>query len=121
MKIFVTATEKSLDANVNQMFGRCPFFALVDTEDMSADFLENPAVSASGGAGIKTAQAVLDSGATAVISGNIGPKAFSTLSAGKVKVFAVPAWTIREAVEKLKNNELKETITATGRSHMGSK
>lgn len=79
MRIALTATATSLEAEMEVRFGRSPYFILVDPETMEYDALENPAASAGGGAGIQAAQTILDHQAEAVISGNIGPNAMRVL------------------------------------------
>ena len=51
MKIAVTANGADLDAPISPIFGRCPTYLFVDTETMQFEAVQNPAVSAPGGAG----------------------------------------------------------------------
>jgi len=83
MKIAITAVEPALDSELELRFGRAPYFILVDPETMEYEALENPAVSAGGGAGIQAAQTVIDHHAEAVISGNIGPNAMRVLQSAE--------------------------------------
>ena len=119
MKVAVSATGKNLEAYVDPRFGRCPYFAVVDSETMECEFIENRALMASGGAGIKAAQQVVDAGVEVVISGNIGPNAFATLSAGGVGIYSGADGTIRDAVEKLKNDNLTKSSSANAGAHFG--
>ena len=75
MKIVVTANGADLSAQTSPIFGRCPTYVFVDTESMAFEAIENPAVSASGGAGIQAAQFVIERGAQAVLTGSMGPNA----------------------------------------------
>ncbi len=52
MKIVVTANGADLDAPASPVFGRCPTYVFVDTETMQFEAVENPAVTAGGGADI---------------------------------------------------------------------
>ena len=52
MKIAVTATGPSLDEQVEPRFGRCPYFLIIETDDMDYEAVENPNVILGGGAGI---------------------------------------------------------------------
>ena len=56
MKIAVTATEPSLDGAVDPRFGRCPYFVIVETDDLVFEAVDNPNVTLGGGAGIQSAQ-----------------------------------------------------------------
>ena len=53
MKIGVSSTGENLDANVDQRFGRCKYFLIVDMESMEFKVLSNENAMASGGAGIQ--------------------------------------------------------------------
>jgi len=119
MKIGVTSTGEDMYANVDQRFGRCKYFLIVDAESMEFEVLSNENAMASGGAGIQTAQTIANKGAEAVVTGNIGPNAFQTLSAAGIKVFTGASGTIKEAVEKYKKGELNETEAPNVGSHSG--
>lgn len=49
MRIVVTANEADLDAPASPVFGRCPTYVFVDTETMTFEAVENPAINAAGG------------------------------------------------------------------------
>ena len=119
MKIGVSSTGKDLDAQVDPRFGRCSYFLIVDTETMSFESISNESAMASGGAGIRAAQTVAKEGVKVVITGNVGPNAFQTLSAAGIKVFTVTFGSIKEAIEKYKKGELRETEAASVSSHYG--
>ena len=60
MKIAVTAADPSLDATIDPRFGRCPYFLIVETEDLRFEAVANPSLSLGGGAGIQAAQLMAD-------------------------------------------------------------
>jgi hypothetical protein len=60
MKIVVTSNGRDLDAPASPMFGRCPVYVFVDTDTMQFEAVDNPAMSAAGGAGIQAAQFVVE-------------------------------------------------------------
>jgi predicted Fe-Mo cluster-binding NifX family protein len=119
MKIGVSSTGENLDANVDQRFGRCKYFLIVDTESMEFEVLSNENAMASGGAGIQAAQTIAKTGAEVVVTGNVGPNAFQTLSAAGMKIFTGASGTIKESIEKYKKGELKETEAPNVGSHSG--
>ena len=119
MKIGITSTGENLDANVDQRFGRCKYFLIVDAESMEFEVLSNENAMASGGAGIQAAQTIANKGVGAVVTGNIGPNAFQTLSAAGMRIFTGVSGTIKESVEKYKKGELKETEAPSVGSHSG--
>jgi len=119
MKICVSAEASSLDAQIDPRFGRCQYFIIVDTETMEFKAVQNTAIASMHGAGIQAAQFIRNEGATAVITGNVGPNAFQALSAAGVKVITGVSGTVREAVERYKRGELNETGAPTVGGHFG--
>jgi len=103
MKIVVTATESSLDAQVDPRFGRGAQFLIVETDDMSFEALENPNIAAGGGAGIQSAKLVADKGVQVVLTGHCGPNAFSALEAAGIQVIIGVEGSVREAIEAYKS------------------
>ena len=119
MKICVTSTGNSLDAQIDPRFGRCSYFVIVDYETMQFEAVPNMAAGASGGAGIQAAQAVANKGVQLLITGNVGPKAFQALAAAGIEVATGAFGTVREAVEKYKRGELNKTGAPTVGGHFG--
>ena len=119
MKIAVTSVGKDMDSQVDPRFGRAAYFALVDTETMTFEAIENDNVSAGGGAGINSAKNVIDAGAVAVLTGNCGPNAERTLRAGNVKLYTGLTGTVAEAVEQFKAGSLTEAGGPNVDSHAG--
>ena len=52
MKIAITATGSTLDAQVDPRFGRCRYFILINPDTMEFEVVENGGATAGGGAGI---------------------------------------------------------------------
>ena len=118
MKLVVTAEAASWDARVDPRFGRAPVFALVDTETRELTGIDNSrGVAAGQGAGAQAAAAVCRAGATAVLTGHCGPKAFAALAAGGVRVFTGAAGTVAEAVESFAAGTLVEARAADVDGH----
>ena len=107
MIIVVSASGKTLDAQVDLRFGRAAFFVAVDSESGVFQAHENSQnLNAAQGAGIQSAEAVSRLGAEVVITGNCGPKAFRTLSAAGIKIVVGAEGTVAEAVEAYKSGAL---------------
>lgn len=119
MKICVSAVAGGLDAQIDPRLGRCPYFIIVDSETMQFEAVPNVASGAMGGAGIQAAQIIASKGANVVITGNVGPNAFQSLLAAGVRVVTGAYGTVRQAVEKYKKGELKETHASTVGGHFG--
>ncbi len=120
MQIVVSASGHDLDAPMSQVFGRCPTFLFVDSETLAYKAVPNPAVSAPGGAGVQAAQYIVDQGAQALISGNVGPNAFAVFRAVELPVYACSEGSVRQAVAALIEGRLQRLESATGPSHVGT-
>ena len=120
MKVAVSSTGKELTAQLDPRFGRCGYFIIVETDDMSFEAFGNESAALGNGAGIQSAAFVSSKGAMAVLTGNCGPKAIQALSAGGLEVFTEQAGTVGDAVEKYKKGSLKSTTEATVSEKSGS-
>lgn len=119
MRIVVTADGAGLNAPASTMFGRCHTYVFVETDTMEVENLENQATSSASGAGIAAAQFVIDQGAQAVITGNVGPNAYSVLQAAGVPVYVLDGGSVLDVVEAFKEGQLPEVGGATGPAHAG--
>ncbi len=99
MKIAVSAAGDLLDDQVDDRFGRCPFFVFVDSETMASEAVANPGSEAMGGAATRAAQVLAENGADVVLTGSVGPNAERNLKALGVEVVTdVSGTTVKEAV-----------------------
>jgi predicted Fe-Mo cluster-binding NifX family protein len=69
------------------------------------------------GAGIQTGQNVAHLGVEAVITGNVGPNAFRTLGAARIKVFLAGPQTVEEAITAFQEGQLQEIEQANVEGH----
>jgi predicted Fe-Mo cluster-binding NifX family protein len=113
LKVAVSATAGSLDAQIDPRFGRCQYFVIVDTETMNLEALPNMAAGAMGGAGVQAAQMVANRGVQAVLTGSVGPNAFQALSAAGINIITGVFGTVKEAVEKFKSGQLQKITAPT--------
>ena len=118
MKIAITIAGNDWDSPVEARFGRARQFALVDTEADTFELHDNQQnLQAAQGAGIQSAQRVVELDVEAVISGHCGPKAFQVLKAAGIRIYTAQDLTVREAVEKLKAGELPEAAAPDVAGH----
>ena len=112
MKVVVSATGDNLSAHVDRRFGRCPWFLFVDSESLKCEAVLNESADAASGAGTACAQLALEKEVDAVISGQVGPNAYEVLRQAGVKIFVVSKdISVREAIDRYKNNELRQMET----------
>ena len=119
MKIVISSSGKDLNSQVDPRFGRCAYFLIVDTDDMSFEVFDNESGALGGGPGIQSAQFVASKGAKAVITGNCGPNAVSTLYATGIQVFLGNTGTVKDVLENFKNGNLTPAKTANVTDHNG--
>ena len=120
MKVAVSSKGKGLDSEVDPRFGRCSCFVLVEPESGEFRCVDNEGLSSIGGAGIAAAQQVVNEGAGAVLTGDVGPNAAATLTAAGVKVFTGARGSVAEALEMFQKGELTEASGATVAPHHGA-
>jgi predicted Fe-Mo cluster-binding NifX family protein len=119
MKVAVSSSGTTLDSQIDPRFGRCAYFIIVNTDDMSFETFDNEAIALGGGAGIQSSQFVVSKGAEAVITGNVGPNAVHTLSAARVKIFTGQSGSVREAVERYRKGDIKPQGSPNVDNHYG--
>jgi len=113
MKIAISAQGTDLASEVDPRFGRAKYFIVVDTETNEFNVHDNAQnVNALQGAGIQAAKNVADTGAQAVVSGNVGPKAFATLNAAGIDMYVGMSGTVQDAVNAFKAGTLQKTQSA---------
>jgi len=118
MKVAVTSQGQDMKSQVDPRFGRAKFFMVVDTEtgdSVPSDNAQN--LHAAQGAGIQAAQKVANLDVEAVLTGNVGPKAFSALQAGDIKIYVGATGTVEHAVEQLKAGQLECVDEANVEGH----
>jgi predicted Fe-Mo cluster-binding NifX family protein len=119
MKIVITSYGEDLASKTDKSFGRAKWFILVDTQTGAFEAHSNTQnVNAAQGAGIQAAQNVANLGAEAVLTGNVGPNAFRTLSAASIKIFIIKGnGTVQETLSEWKKGNLQETNESTIEGH----
>ena len=130
MKIAISADGSRLDSTIHQRFARCPYFLIVDTDDMSVAVIENSNAGLSSGAGIQAASMVAAKGVDVVVTGNCGPNALRVFAQTGVQCILNQQGVVRDAVEKLKDGapvssprvdapESTETVPFSSQTVMG--
>jgi predicted Fe-Mo cluster-binding NifX family protein len=118
MKVAITSQGQELSSEVDLRFGRAKRLIVVDTETGQFQVHDNTVnLNAVQGAGIQTGKNVANLDVDAVITGNVGPNAFKTLSVAKIKVFLTDKQTVRQAIDLFKEDKLKEVDRANVEGH----
>ncbi len=120
MKICITSTGPTLDSDMDPRFGRCQYFLFIDSDTQAFEAVENPNLSASGGAGIQSAQLVANKGVEALITGQVGPNAFTTLQAAGIKILTGASGKVQEVLEKYQKGQISSSAQGpTVQAHFG--
>jgi len=121
----IAVTSQSLDglnALVDSRFGRCRAFTIVKLQEgkiVEMQAMENPAMMAGGGAGIQAAQLIGNSGATVVLTGNLGPNASSALQGLNITTYIGISGTVESAINAYLKGQLQQIIEPNVPSHFG--
>ncbi|MBN1908638.1 MAG: NifB/NifX family molybdenum-iron cluster-binding protein [Pirellulales bacterium] len=118
MKIAVTAQGPDRTSPVDPRFGRAKMFVVFDTQTNELSAHDNSQnLNAAQGAGIQAGRTVVDLGVQAVLTGNVGPKAFATLAAGGIAVYLGVSGTVGEAIEQFQSGGMSPTDKASVEGH----
>ncbi len=108
MKLAISLTGTEPDAAVDPHFGRARCFRIVDTETGERSLWDNAAAAeAAHGAGTRTAQALAGLGVRAVLTGHVGPKAWSVLEAAGIRVYQAGAGGQEEVIRSFLGGRLQ--------------
>ena len=99
MKIAIPVDEKTMETSVCASFGRAPYFLIYDTETKESVFIDNSAASSPGGAGIKAAQAIVDSKANALLTPRCGENAADVLKAADIQIYKTSSASAKDNID----------------------
>jgi predicted Fe-Mo cluster-binding NifX family protein len=117
-KIVVSATGKTLEAEVEPRFGRTPYFVLIDPETLEYEAVANRQnLEAAQGAGIQAASLVAQYHPEALLTGYCGPKAYHVLLAAGIPVFLHVSGLVGEVVEQYRQGNLTVSRGPNARGH----
>ena len=123
MKIALSSTGKTLESEIDARFGRCPCFLIIEIEKdkiKNTKAIENIAAGQMGGAGITSSQLVANENVEAIITTNLGPRAFDVFNQLGIKIY-LGQGKIKDVVQNFIKGELTEITSATGPQHVGLK
>lgn len=100
MKIAVSSDGNDLASQVDPRFGRCLYFIIIETDDMSFTVYPNDNKALQSSAGIQSASFVASHDVKAVLTGNCGPKAAQVFDAARIEVVPGVSGTIQDAVRE---------------------
>jgi predicted Fe-Mo cluster-binding NifX family protein len=118
MKLAVTSQEDSLQSPLDPHIGRTKYLIVVNTESGGFSTVDNAVnLNAAQGAGIQAGKRVAEVGVNSLITGHVGPKAFSTLQAAGMVMYPNASGTVADAIEQVKAGRLVAAARAHGEGH----
>ena len=108
LRVGVTSREESPLSEVCEQFGRSYWLMIYSPAECRWYAIDNgPNRSLSNGAGVATAETIIDAGVTVVLTGETGPKAFRTLKAAGISI----VHNVRGGVEEALSDWLSGRLT----------
>jgi len=110
MRIGISANGKNLEDTISEVFARCPYFIIAEIENgkiKSFEAIEKEAGGRPGGAGIFVAKLMAEKDVKAVITKNIGPKAFEVLKQFNIEVYQGEG-EVKKVIEEFIQEKLKK-------------
>ncbi len=117
MKIAISSKGPGLDALFEPRFGRSQFFVVFDASTGKTENISNENASAQSGAGIQTAQLMVNRGIQTVITGSVGPKAGQVLTQAGIEVHSTKSSSVREALAEYTGLGPREEPEAASSPH----
>ena len=115
MLIFLSSDGKNLENPVAKRFGHANYFILFKTETKNMVTFTNTDERHNH----ENLQLLLNKGIEAFVVGNIGPHAFEIINTNGSKVYLARKMSVEEAIEKLRNGELKQLNEPTTKRSIG--
>lgn len=108
MKLAITSEGNNINAKLDARFARSQYWYIYDTEKKDGYFFDNSEnIDVEHGAGIKAASKLLELQIDALITGDIGPKAKSTLK-DKVAIYKGENKSVKENLDLFLENKLNK-------------
>jgi len=106
MKVLIPTNNEATKDGICVSFGRAPYFMIVDVESGEETFVANEGATSGSGAGIKAAQAVVDSKVSAMITPRIGKNAADVINASGITIYQSVNESITDNLKLLSEEKL---------------
>lgn len=112
MRIVISATGRDLESNIDAIFHRCSFFLIIDMETNSLRALVNTIRDRPSEIGATVGQIAANEGIDAVITANIGPRAFEIFEQYGIKMYQAEG-KINDAIKQFTEGKLTKITKPT--------
>ena len=99
MKIGMPVNNIDMDGDICVSFGRAPYFLIYDEESKESTFVENIGAKASGGAGVKAAQLIVDNNVDILLTPRCGENAAAVFQVANIKIYKTNGTSIKENID----------------------
>lgn len=109
-KVAVSSQGQSLDDLLDPRFGRCNYFIIAEVDNgkiLNDKYISNSGGMGRGGAGISAAQLMGNEKVEIVITGNVGPNAYSVLSNLNIEIYSGNG-KVKDAINDYIQGKLKK-------------
>ena len=97
MKIIISSRGKKWSDSIDPQFEYAKGFVLINEETNKKSWHSNEeSINTPGDTGIQAAEFVVNTGASVLITGSVGPKSLDILNHANVKVFMAPALSVKD-------------------------
>jgi len=115
MLILLGSDGNNLESLISKRFGHAPYFLIYNAISKNIEVFEN----IDEGHNHDNLNNFLKMGVEVFIVGNIGPHAFDIINKPNIKIYHANKLTVKEAIEKFENNELKLLTEPTAKKSIG--
>jgi len=113
MKVAISARGSTPDSDIDERMGRAYWLMIYETKSNSWQAINNDSGrNALEGAGKKTANQLIDMGIGAVLTGEIGPRAFRLLNDAGVDVYLGAAGTVMDTLVLWHDGNMRKAKSA---------
>jgi predicted Fe-Mo cluster-binding NifX family protein len=89
VKTAIASSGKEMNSNIDNRFGRSPFFAIYDHQTKETSFIDNPFKNEQGGVGPKIVSKLAENKVTKVVAHEFGPKAKDMLDTLNIQMVII--------------------------------
>ena len=111
MIIAIPVKENNNKTQINNTFGRSPYFLFYNSQTKEESYLKNPGETSQGGAGIKTAQLIIDQGSEVLLTPRCGEKAYNALMEANVKIYETKTEDVFKNINDFLEDKLQKLIS----------
>jgi len=110
VKIAISSTDRNIESNVSDVFGRCPYFIIVEIQNKKikkTEAIKNEGANQIRESGISAAQLVAEKNVSIVIAENVGPRALDILKQFNIEIYS-GAGAVKDILQKFIDGKLKK-------------